>query len=139
MKDFFKAKSYIEQFYAIKKIVPNNLLVNYLILKNFDLQINVLIANNAEIAPLAYEILEEINDNNYSNSSSNLLGENGLTEIKDFAIKIYEKFSLPFAFDSKKYGRNEIIKVKYLDGTIVEKKIKQLVNDLESNRCRVIN
>lgn len=39
---------------------------------------------------------------------------------------------------NKKYGRNDRVKVKYSDGTIVENKYKKLIIDIENGKCEVI-
>ena len=38
----------------------------------------------------------------------------------------------------KKYGRNERIKVQYLDGKIIENKYKKLEADIIAERCKII-
>ena len=37
-----------------------------------------------------------------------------------------------------KYGRNEIIKVEYIDKSTVEAKYKKLEHDLIQKRCKII-
>ena len=39
---------------------------------------------------------------------------------------------------NKKYGRNEIVKVEYLDGTIRQGKYKKLESDILAERCKIL-
>lgn len=52
-------------------------------------------------------------------------------------IHILSFMNLP-KVNTKKYGRNNTIKVKYRDGTIISKKHKYLKEDLDNGKCEII-
>ena len=72
-----------------------------------------------------------------------MIDEKGINTIKEQLLDIKKQFTFvqPITrpiVSSKKYGRNDIVKVKYLDNTIIQKKHKQVEADLIAGRCVII-
>ncbi len=82
----------------------------------------------------ATKVLNTINTSGKTTTS--LLDEEGLKLIKD-SMKKMSILRKPI-IANKKYNRNQIIKVQYEDGTIVEKKYKKLEKDLAFKQCKII-
>jgi len=136
---FVEAKEYLQLLFPLKNDVKEDLLINYILLKHLDLQIEISIGDNLKIMEIAKDILNEIESNKYENVRSNLLGDKGLLDIKIFAQNIVNPnpSKVPIKVE-KIYGRNDKIKVRFNDGRIVEKKYKHLEKDLLEKNCKII-
>lgn len=93
---------------------------------------NIKAKNKANI--YATKVLDTINTSGKTTTS--LLDEEGLKLIKD-TMKKMSILKKPIIAD-KKYNRNQVIKVQYENGTIIEKKYKRLEKDIISNKCKII-
>lgn len=70
---------------------------------------------------------------------TSMIDEEGLKSIMEQLKQIIDSSIIkPKKNQEKKYGRNEIIKVKYLNGKIVENKFKKLEVDILNERCTII-
>lgn len=83
--------------------------------------------------------LEIITRSKKKNNSS--IDEKGLNEIKDQMIRIKKASisGIPIIRKERKYGRNEIVKVRYLDGNQVSGKYKKYEADIIAERCKIID
>lgn len=88
----------------------------------------------------AGKTIKVINSSRLDNKSS-MIDEKALKLIKEQMDDIINPKSVrqikPF-ISGKKYGRNEIIKVRYKNGNIIENKYKRLEKDINSGYCIVI-
>lgn len=90
--------------------------------------------NTFKYADIALELISNSNGKKIS-----MIDEAGLKSISSQLTQIKMSFSVTNpVVSTKKYGRNDRIKVKYTDGKIIEKKYKQLEPDILAGRCVVI-
>lgn len=80
---------------------------------------------------------------NSNRKRTSLFDEEGLNSIKEDLIEIKNQFTIVNTVTNNvssnhKYQRNDIVKVKYIDGTITESKFKKFENDLKSGKCMII-
>ncbi len=76
---------------------------------------------------------------NSKRPSTSMVDEKGLKSLKEQMVQIKNSSILQKPIQKlKKYGRNEKVKVKYLDGTIIENKYKKLEADIMAERCKII-
>jgi hypothetical protein len=77
--------------------------------------------------------------NNSKRKKTSMIDEKGLDTIKKQLIQIKQSSTIvqPIRHD-KKYGRNDKVKVQYLDGKIIEKKYKIVEADILAERCVLI-
>ena len=90
---------------------------------------------NAKLyADTALKIISESNKKHTS-----MMDEKGLTIIADqlSQIKISSTVNQPI-ISSKKYGRNDKVKVKYSDGRVIENKYKKIESDVLAGRCVIV-
>lgn len=136
-KKFKEALSYIEIIKAQKKNVSEQFLINYLVIHNLELNIHISLANEVKSRETAENILVMANDDKISKQKSNLLGKDGLAIIKTNAESILKPKAqnIQPIRREQKIGRNDIVKVKYKDGSIKECKYKKVENDINSDKC----
>lgn len=85
-------------------------------------------------------------------SINNIRKSIGLASFKTYSNKTYDKLSIELKNEielkeffnepirtNKTYGRNDRVKVKYRDGSVVTKKHKQVMKDIESGKCEIIS
>lgn len=76
---------------------------------------------------------------NSSRRKTSMIDEKGVSTIKEQLLQIKESSEIHIPIiNEKKYGRNDRIKVQYVDGTILEKKYKLLEPDILAERCKII-
>ena len=76
---------------------------------------------------------------NSARKKTSMIDEKGLGAIKSqlLQIKKSSELSIPVV-STKKYGRNDKIRVRYKDGTVIEKKYKLLEADILAERCEIL-
>jgi tetratricopeptide (TPR) repeat protein len=101
-------------------------------------------------ATLYFGLKNKQNSLNYANKAldcidlsvhkgTSMMDEKGLSSIREQLISIKKSSTVYMPITvGRKYGRNDRIKVRYLDGRIVEKKFKYIEADLIADRCKVI-
>ena len=132
--------SFINIINSVKQEISDDLLINYLIIYNQELNIYYSLNIFDKMRRKAQEILDLCNNEKLKDQKSNLLGDTGLETIKKNAeLILYPKIrdNKPIVV-GKTYGRNEIVKVKYTDGRIVETKIKKIEDDITNGKCVII-
>lgn len=140
-KRYDEALINIEIIKSFKKDVNEEYLINYLVIYNLELNINISISNELKIKETANQILDMANDPKICKYQSNILGKEGLSIIKANAESVLKpKFQKgnPIIIE-KKIGRNQYVKVKYKDGTIKELKYKKVEDDLINELCEILN
>lgn len=104
---------------------------------------NLFISLNDKTNILKYADLSLNLINSSNRKKSSMIGEEGINKIKEQLIEIKAKYSftkpiLRHIVTTKKYNRNDIVKVKYIDNSIAEKKYKLIEPDLKSGKCQII-
>lgn len=139
-RQFNEALKYANIIISLKESATEDNLINYLIVYHLQLNIYTYMNDKANALIKAEQILDLANNDKVINQKSNLLSDTGLDIIKQNAEKILrpiEKNILPLK-SSKVYGRNQILKVRYKDGTILETKFKKIENDIFNGDCMVL-
>jgi hypothetical protein len=139
-KKYPQALDYINLFHSLREFVDESILINYLVIYNIALQIYAMTLDNVKSIEMANIIMEIIDNDAIKSQKSNLLGESGFNIIKANAEQILfpdRRRNIPISI-GKTYGRNDIIKVRYNDGSIVENKYKRLKVDIENRECIIL-
>ncbi|MDG2433349.1 hypothetical protein, partial [Flavobacterium sp.] len=94
--------------------------------------------NSLKYSELGLELIESSNRRRTS-----IFDEEGLKTIKEDLLEIRNQFSTilnPINSTSSKlkFQRNDIVTVKYIDGSVVKNKFKKFENDLGSGKCMII-
>ena len=140
-KKYQEALKYVNLINSIRPSIPESNLINYLVIYHLELNIYFYLNNRQKAVQKAEEIILLVNDEKVKLQNSNLLGETGLEVIRQNAESILHptaSIQTPIK-TAKTYGRNQVIKVRYKDGTILETKFKKVKNDLNSGACFVLN
>lgn len=143
----------IQAYYSISEFSIVKKICNSIIIKLLDEKSNI----QQELILMYYwlcNVCLKLRDYNffkiYANNGIVLLttykiGPNSLLDTENIQI-IKETFYRIKDFDGKislsaniKHGRNEIVTVRYLDGNIICTKYKKIIQDIESNKCILID
>lgn len=143
--DFSKTKEALNLCRIIDKRVYNikdeNLRFESSIIYYWYTNLFILLNDKTNILKYADLSLNLINSSNRKKSS--MIGEEGINIIKEQLIEIKARYSfakpiLRCITKTKKYNRNDIVKVRYIDNSIFEKKYKLIEPDLKSGKCEII-
>lgn len=95
-------------------------------------------SNNKELSiENADKTINIINESKKESTSA--IDSKGLKDISKQMFRIKDSWASRIPFVSgKKYGRNDRVKVKYIDGKITEGKYKRLEADIVAERCEII-
>lgn len=138
---FKEALKYVALIESIYDEVDTDILINFLVIYHLELNIYLHTKNTTKVIEKAKEILVFANKEELKHQRSNLLGDTGLEIIKQNAENIINpkvRQVAPIRVE-KTFGRNEIVKVRYKDGTIVEKKFKKVEIEIRNGECFIIN
>lgn len=140
-KKYNEALKYVEIINSKKENFPDKNLIDYLVIDHLELNIYYYTNNRIKSVSKAENIIKLTNDDEIKKRTSSLLGETGLDVIRQNAESILKPMATiqKPRISAKKYGRNEIIKVRYKDGTIIETKFKKAEKDLSANECFILN
>lgn len=95
--------------------------------------------NNDKINALLYADKTQSIISKSKRKSSSMIDEAGLKTISQSMKNIkLSQFSQKPIINSKKYGRNDRVRVQYENDVIKEDKYKRLENDINEGRCKVI-
>lgn len=136
---FKEALTYVYLINSLQTEVDPDILINYLVIYHLELNI-YLYTKSSKVIEKAKEVIEFANRDEFKHQHSNLLGDTGLEIIKQNAEGIINpkmQQVAPFRV-GKTYGRNEIVKVRYKDGTIVENKFKRVEPDIRKGECFIL-
>lgn len=104
----------------------------------YALMVSYYTINNRKASIETAQIIFTHIDDDISHTSKS--GQNTLMQVRDAAMRVLaiNRSHEPY-ISTKKYGRNDRIKVRYhQSGIVVEKKYKHLENDLKNGVCEVI-
>lgn len=140
-KKYQEALEYVNLINSARPTTQKEILINYLVIYHLELNIYFYLNNRLKAIQKAEEIILLSSDENIKQQTSNLLGETGLEIIRQNAEIILHptsKIQSPIK-SAKTYTRNQFVKVRYKDGTILETKFKKVKNDLNSGACFILN
>lgn len=140
-QNFKEALKYVTLIESLFDEVDTDILINFLVIYHLELNIYLHTKNNSKAIEKAKEVLVFANKEELKHQRSNLLGDTGLEIIKQNAENIINpkvRQVAPIRVE-KTFGRNEIVKVRYKDGTIVEKKFKKVEIEIRNGECFIIN
>ena len=140
LKEYNNARKYIDIIKTKETIFKSKFPLDYLIILNLNLQINIDQSEFNIAKSYAYEIIDILNKNPKSSSSATIAGAS-LEIIKnnaEYVLRIRSNNKQDPFLVSKVYSRNSIVKVRYFDGTILETKYKKVINDLLNKKCAIL-
>lgn len=140
-KKYNEALKYVDIINSIKPSVPDSNLINYILIYHLELNIYFFLNNRTKAIQKAKEIILLASDEKVKQQTSNLLGETGLAVIRQNAESILHptaRIQTPIK-SAKIYSRNQVVKVRYKDGTTLETKFKKVENDLNTGVCFILN
>ncbi len=140
-KELGTALEYVNLINSLRPTVPKKIIINYLVIYNFELNLYILLNQKAKAVAKAREIIAFANDNMIKQQNSNLLGDTGLETVRKNAESVLEDIEdrQTTIRIAKKYGRNETVIVRYKDGTTVKSKFKKIENDLGKGECFIVS
>lgn len=139
-QNFKGALKYVTLIESLFDEVDTDILINFLVIYHLELNIYLHTKNTTKAIEKAKEILVFANKEELKHQRSNLLGDTGLEIIKQNAESIINpkvRQVAPIRVE-KTFGRNDIVRVRYKDGTIVEKKFKKVENEIRNGECFII-
>lgn len=137
---FKEALKYANIIVSLKDSAPEQNLINYLVVYHLQINLYSYLDDKANLLSKAEQILELVNNETLKHQKSRLLGDTGFDIIKQNAESILRpnaKNILPIK-TGKTYGRNQVLKVRYKDGTILKTKFKKIENDISTGDCMVL-
>lgn len=139
-KQFTNALNYANNIALLKESAPENILINYLVVYHLQLNIYSYLYDKVNMLIKAQQIIELANNEKVKNQKSHFLGETGMDIIMQNAEAILrpKEKNLLQVKSTKVYGRNQILKVRYKDGTILETKFKKIEKDIINGDCLVL-
>ena len=139
-KKYEEALKYVGIIDSLKDSAPEQNLINYLVVYHLHLNIYLYLNDKLNSVSKAEQILELANNEKVKHQKSRILGDTGFDIIKQNAESILrpkENNILPIK-SNKTYGRNQSLKVRYKDGTILETKFKKIEKDISTGDCMVL-
>lgn len=133
--------SYLGTIKELRDEVPESVYVNFIVIYHIEFVIYRLQKDRQMALDKANEILQFIEEINLSKQYSNLLGDTGLEHIRQGAKLFIEQYvgrNEPVRV-GKVFGRNEIVKVRYKDGSVVETKYKKVSEDIRQGSCIILD
>lgn len=140
-KKYPEALGFVNFINSIKETVLETNLINYLVIYHLELNLYLHLKDNTKAISKAEEIVSFANGKFVDKQKSNLVDANGIEKIKQNAESILQQKNInriPVRVE-KTYERNNNVKVRYKDGTIIETKYKKVERDLETGACIILN
>lgn len=139
-KKYEEALKYVGIIDSLKASASEQNLINYLLVYHLQLNIYLYLNDNINSVSKAEQILELANNEKVKRQKSHLLGDTGIDIIKQNAESILrpKEKNIISLKSNKTYGRNQILNVRYKDGTIIETKFKKIEKDLSTGDCMVL-
>lgn len=135
-----KALGYVEFIKNQRNHVPAEQIGNYLLIEHLELNIYSYTNERQKALYQARHIIDLIDSMEFPHQKS-LLGETGLDIIRENAESVIRPRTVvrkPFT-KAKVYGRNDRVKVRYQDGSVVEVKFKKVEHDINSGACFILD
>jgi len=155
-KKYEEALKYVNLINSVKESLPESALIDYLIIYYYELNLHFYLNNKSKALSKAQEIISLAEGAQSKKQKSNLISDSDLDTIKQTAKSILHSIvqeSAPIRLGKtdgrvrkptpirvgKTYGRNEIVKVRYKDGTTLETKFKRVADDIKTGACFILN
>lgn len=141
-ESYSKALEYYNLIDNHRHLLPEELSQNFLLIDHLALNLFWYEQNMVLALEKARSILLSLNFKGTEGLRSSLLGKGGVRIVKQNAEvtikRIYQ--AVPFLKPAQNfdYGRNDLVKVKYLNDIVTQKKYKQLSIDLELGLCSLV-
>lgn len=139
-RKFDEALQYANIIVSLKDSAPEKNLINYLVIYNLELKIYSYQKDKENALLRAEQIINLANIEKIKHQKSQFIGETELNIIKQNAESILrpKKKNIMPVKSTKIYCRNQILKVRYKDGTILETKFKKVEKDISTGECMVL-
>lgn len=140
-KKFDEALKYVSIINSLRNPILEENLIEYIVIYHLELNIQVHVNNKLKSIALAKQIIELSINEETKKQKSLLLGETGLDIIRQYAQSVLDsldKNNMPVK-SKKIYGRNDVLKVRYKDGYILETKFKKIQKDLMDGICFILS
>ena len=135
-----QALDYSNIILSVKNEVIEEYLINYLLIYHFQLRIFINLNQRENTINVAHKIIELASTNIIKQYNSHLLKPSDIEIIEQNAKSILFPLSNVSSIKKKEknFSRNEILKVRYKDGSIVVTKFKKVQQDLINGNCIVL-
>jgi hypothetical protein len=139
-KKYDDAKNYILLLKPYKELFSDEALIYYLVILHYEAGIYTILKKYDHAKEIAENILQIAITEQVKQQKTKLLGEEGLDVIINNAKSIlYPAVKIKQLISEVQYGRNDYVKVRYKDGTIMKTKYKKVKDDIEKNNCFILN
>ncbi len=140
-KEYTEVLKYVNIINDLKNVVSENLIQNYIAIYHFEINTYNELNLNSKAISKAYEIIEFDKKHKKNINAQLVINEKDINVIKENAKTIinnsFNKQSP--AITSKRFGRNDFVKVKYRDGREMNVKFKKIEEDVKKGLCVIIN
>lgn len=129
----------IRRFRSYASKVDERTAVNYLLFDHLELNVHKIKGDERLVKLKAATILSKVESATASGNVVGLMKYANLSVIKSNALNALQSLHKPIPIRVvREYGRNEIVRVRYNDGKVVEAKFKRLKDDLERDLCVIV-
>ncbi|MBK8342199.1 MAG: hypothetical protein IPL12_02070 [Bacteroidetes bacterium] len=139
-QQYNEALEFVTLIESLYDEVSTEILVNFMVIYHLELNIYIHTKDANNVIKQAKIMIDFANKEELKHHPSNLLGDTGLEIIRQIAENIINpkvRQVAPIRVE-KSFRRNDIVRVRYKDGTIVEKKYKKIENDIRSGECFIL-
>lgn len=134
-----EALNYINLLNDYRDPKSEKFILDFLVIDHLELNIYKQTGNREICIRKAANIITLTQDPAIKTHKSNLISDTGLDFIKTNAEKVMQVYNVREPIrTTQKFGRNEIIKVRYQDGTIIQTKYKKVEEDIRKGDCLVL-
>jgi tetratricopeptide (TPR) repeat protein len=141
-KKYQEALRYAKLINSFRETVAESDLINFLVIYHLELNLLFKHVNDRNLAiRKAEDIISLANDVRVAKQKSNLVSDDSVEIIRQNAESVLRpivKNTIPIRVE-KTFRRNEVVKVRYKDGTILEAKYKKVEKDIELGSCFILN
>lgn len=133
------ALKYVSVLNQYRDKIDKVLISSFLVIDHLELNLHIYSKNILKAKEKATQILEIAQSNQIEPNPSSLLSETGLDIIRENAKSVIDSSlkRIPLK-SSKTYNRNQFVKVRYKDGTIISSKYKKVFEDIQKGNCIIL-
>lgn len=133
-EEYSTALQYIKTIKNVRDKISPQYSLNYLLIYNLELAINVELSNKKRSIDLAQKIIHLCSNNSFLRHSKDSISRDNVKIIMSNAKNVINDYKVV----KTKYARNEKVTVEYNDGFSITDKYKRLSDDLKNGRCKII-
>lgn len=139
-KKYDEALKYIQIIDSLRKEANFANTLDYVAIYHLELTIYMHQNNPSKGIPIAEKIVSIASDENIKLLKSTFLGETGLEIVKNNAESLLQPAQQKHSpiVKERSYGRNQMLRVRYKDGTILETKFKKIEQDIKAGECMIL-